>query len=294
MKERGERFIIQNEYIYLKGYKDFYNERLKLEDFRGDIKKVFIELESLQQEEYVKKTIVQSRAEKLGYFIEAGFTLEAIVKGYYLGTDAYYFCKYKELSRFTSEKWGEEDQILEGVKQKSRSENGKSGSMLQIRKATIEDANNLSRFYASVFPIYPVPIESPEYVTQQIKDNTIFHLIEENGIIIAAASAEINREYKNAEITDCATLPSHRKGGYMNDIIRSLEEELIQNQVFCSYSIARALSFGMNAVLHNLNYSYSGRLKNNCYIYDKIEDMNVWSKDLSRVCAENSADTAIN
>jgi putative beta-lysine N-acetyltransferase len=115
-----------------------------------------------------------------------------------------------------------------------------------------------------------------------------------DGQIIAAASAEINMEYRNAEITDCATLSSHRKGGYMYDIIQSLENELVSKRIFCSYSIARALSFGMNAVLHKSGYSYQGRLKNNCYIYDKIEDMNVWSKDLSALFAEKSASSAGN
>lgn len=294
MKERGQSFLMNKEQVFLKGYKDFYNERLILEDYRGNIKSVLTHVADLQQEDYVKKIIVKSRKDHLLPLIEAGFHLEAIVKGYFLGTDAYFLCKYTDLGRYTSDKWCEEDHILDGVNQKTRTHPAKTNSQLQIRKATLEDGENLARFYASVFPIYPVPIDNPEYVKQLIAGNTIFHLMEENGEIIAAASADINVTYKNAEITDCATLPTHRKGGHMNDIIRSLEKELIANQVFCSYSIARSLSFGMNAVLHNLNYSYTGRLKNNCYIYNNIEDMNVWCKDLSTISAENSATNALN
>ncbi len=37
----------------------------------------------------------------------------------------------------------------------------------------------------------------------------------------------------------------------------------------------------MNAAFHQLGYTYTGRLANNCYIFDKLEDMNIWVKDLS-------------
>jgi len=64
--------------------------------------------------------------------------------------------------------------------------------------------------------------------------------------------------------------------------LEKLEEELKRKGIFCSYSIARAQSFGMNAVLYQLGYTYRGRLINNCYIYDKLENMNMWVKDLSK------------
>ena len=38
----------------------------------------------------------------------------------------------------------------------------------------------------------------------------------------------------------------------------------------------------MNAVLHGLGYQYRGRLINNCYIFEKLENMNMWVKDLSK------------
>ena len=37
----------------------------------------------------------------------------------------------------------------------------------------------------------------------------------------------------------------------------------------------------MNLAFHQLGYTYTGRLANNCYIFDKLEDMNIWVKDLS-------------
>lgn len=67
----------------------------------------------------------------------------------------------------------------------------------------------------------------------------------------------------------------------MKKLIFLIEEELKNNGIYCVYSIARALSFGMNAAFHQLGYTYQGRLTNNCYIFDKLEDMNIWVKDLA-------------
>ncbi|MGD6831675.1 putative beta-lysine N-acetyltransferase [Sutcliffiella halmapala] len=293
-KIKGEYIILQNDQFYLKGYKDFANERLKIEDYRGNLEQIFSTMRELQKEKYFHKTIVKCRTESVPSFLGQGYMLEGCIPGYFLGGNAYFLCKYHDQKRYTSSKWVEEDQQLEDIWKKERKIVDKEVFTPSIKKATTLDAKRLATFYKSVFPIYPVPIDDPDYVKEQIEENTIYHVIEMDGQIIAAASADINMGYRNAEITDCATLSTQRKGGYMYDIIQSLENELVSKRIFCSYSIARALSFGMNAVLHKSGYSYQGRLKNNCYIYDKIEDMNVWSKDLSALSAEKSASSAGN
>ena len=81
-------------------------------------------------------------------------------------------------------------------------------------------------------------------------------------------------------MTDCATLPEHRQYGLMKHLLIKLEEELLAQEIYCVYSISRALSFGMNLALHQLQYQYRGRLANNCYIFDQVEDMNMWVKQL--------------
>ncbi|MGQ0518927.1 hypothetical protein ACT453_58225, partial [Bacillus sp. D-CC] len=71
---------------------------------------------------------------------------------------------------------------------------------------------------------------------------------------------------------------------FINPCLRysgKVEEELQEKSIFCSYTIARSLSFGMNAAFHQLGYTYTGRLANNCYIFDKLEDRNIGVKDLS-------------
>ncbi|WP_404442057.1 putative beta-lysine N-acetyltransferase [Sutcliffiella horikoshii] len=290
----GKTLLVKNKTIYLDAYQDYYNKRLKIEDFRGNIEKIITCIEGWSKQSFVEKVIVKSRKDHVVALLEKGFLFEASVPGYFLGGEGYFLCKYMKIDRYNSDKWVEEDIILDSVWQKTKQKEVLLDSNLKMRVAEVGDAKDLSSFYKSVFPIYPVPIEDPDYIIEQINTNTIFMLLEEDGEIIAAASAEINESYKNAEITDCATSPMKRKGGYMNVLIRELEKELVKRQIYCSYSIARALSFGMNAVLQNLDYTYKGRLKNNCFIFDKIEDMNVWSKDLSQLYAQNSAPTAEN
>ena len=152
-----------------------------------------------------------------------------------------------------------------------------------MKKVEESDAEKLAALYRTVFQIYPTPLHNPDYIKETIKDGTIYYSFYCDGMIVSAASAEVNRVYRNAELTDCATLPDHRKHGLMKILLKKLEQELYNQGIYCSYSIARALSFGMNAVLHQLGYVYRGRLKNNVYIFDKLENMNVWVKNLAEV-----------
>ncbi|WP_096154400.1 MULTISPECIES: putative beta-lysine N-acetyltransferase [Bacillus] len=281
MTHKKKKIDIKNNYGVLSGVKDYFNKRLIMETFTGNTTYCLEALEALQKEEYVEKTIAKVKENQLFSFIQNGYILEAKIPTYFDGTDAYFVCKYHIQERYNSTKWIEEDSILKNAKNKQTNTIRLLPSNFKVRQVVAEDAENLSSLYKDVFEVYPVPIIDPEYIKEQLICGTIFYCLEVEGKIVAAASADIHRNFRNAEITDCATLQPYRKYGVMKVIITHIEEELIRNQIFCSFSIARSLSFGMNAVLHQLDYSYTGRLKNNCYIFDKIEDMNVWVKNLS-------------
>ncbi len=143
---------------------------------------------------------------------------------------------------------------------------------------TEHEAEKLASFYASIFNVYPVPIFDSAYIKKCMQGGNLFLAYLHEDKIISAVCAEMNVPYRNAEITDCATLPDYRKFKLMQDLINKLEGELIKKNISCFYSIARAKSYGMNAVFHRLDYRYRGRLANNCYIYEDMEDMNVWVK----------------
>ncbi|MGM0751145.1 MAG: putative beta-lysine N-acetyltransferase [Bacillota bacterium] len=261
-------------------YKDGYNRRLRVDEFRGNPGLLWEYVKRETESSLYEKVIVKARWNQSLFFFEKGFILEGGVNAYFNGDKALFMSKFLTNERRNSSYWSKEDEILQSVQQLD-SQTVVSSETIFV--ATEEHAGQLADLYQEVFKLYPVPLHNPDYVKESMKSGTIFVYIEEDGRIISAASAEVSLSCKNAELTDCATRSSHRKGGYMKHLIRKLEGELLERDIFCAYTIARALSFGMNAVFHQLGYRYGGRLANNCIIFDKMEDMNIWEKDLSEM-----------
>ncbi len=280
-KKRVETVKIESQRYTFNVLLDYFNERLRVEDYLGNPKHIAAELKRLSEKHSLKKLIFYARPEHLPSLLHEGFTIEAIFKGYFRGTDAYALALFTDSERRNSQYWIKEDKILEDVKRKGRTPEEKAVLDAAFRKAGTADAEQLAELYGEVFKVYPTPVTDPAYLRKGMENGTIFYIGEVGGRIISAASAEVNRHSFNAELTDCATHPEYRKGGLIKQLLDQLEGELKRQGIFCSYSIARALSFGMNAAFYQLGYNYGGRLANNCYIYDKIEDMNVWVKDLS-------------
>lgn len=267
---------------FLEAYLDPFNKRIRIDDFRGSTNLVIQKAEDLASRHKTEKLIIKVRTEQILPFFEKGFQPEAVVDRYFLGSDAYFFTKYYTADRKVSEHWITEDRIIKSIGELKRTkEKIYPPHDYELKKADETCAEELASLYKQVFPVYPTPLHNPEYVKKTMNDGTIYYAFFNNGKIVSAASAEINDYYKNAELTDCATLSEHRKYGLMKYLLQELEGELIKKGIFCSYSIARSLSFGMNAVLFQLGYQYRGRLLNNCYIYDKLENMNMWVKDLA-------------
>ena len=203
--------------------------------------------------------------------------------GFFRGSDAFYFTKYYVVQRRNSHHCVEEDRILDRVRHLTKTgTNTIIPKNYCMRKMEKTDTIALSQLYKEVFTIYPTPLHNPDYIKKTMDNGTIYYGFLYGEEIVSCASAEVNSLYYHAELTDCATLPQHRKYGLMKRILEKLEEVLRQQRIYCVYSIARAQSFGMNAVLHGLGYQYRGRLINNCYIFEKLENMNMWVKDLSK------------
>lgn len=269
--------------LYMEVYVDPFNKRIRIDDYRGNVKKIVEKTEELSLIFKVEKCIIIGKAEHLIDFLESDFFCEAIVDAFFNGSKAYYVTKYYTLERKQSDQWLNEQQILMNVK----ALNPKNAKLdipeeYQLEKMLKNDARDLALLYQKVFPIYPTPLHDFTYIEKIMEQGTIYYAFRKGGNIISAASAEVNMKYHNAELTDCATLPSYRKFGLMKYILEKLEEELINKGIYCAFSIARAQSFGMNAVLHQLHYKYRGKLINNCYIFDKLENMNMWVKDLAK------------
>lgn len=278
----AQTVTIQDRRYVFDVFQDPYNKRMRMDDIRGNMAEALIRFEELAGEMKAEKLIIKGRKEQFPFLLEKGYQCEGMIDQYFLGSDGYFFCKYLTNERRMSEFFEKEDDIVKNVQLLERSVDY-IPPPVEYKLKLIEkgDAINLAKLYKTVFEIYPTPLHDPEYIRKTIDEGTIYFAFIHEGEIVSAASAEVNDHYKNAELTDCATLPEHRKYGLMKILLQKLEEQLLEQGIYCSYSIARALSFGMNAALHQLGYIYRGRLVNNCYIFDKIEDMNVWVKDLS-------------
>lgn len=258
---------------------DAFNKRLRVDDYEGNTDSLFERACGIAEQHALTKLFIKSRQEDWETFLSKGCMLEGIYKGYFDGRDAYCMAYYLDLERRTSDYWIEEDRILKQVLELPlRPDRPTAADGAQLRMAAPDDAEALAALYGRIFKTYPVPMHDPSYVEKAMREGTVFYVIEQSGELVSAASAEINTVYRNAEMTDCATLPSHRGKGHMRLLLHALEDELAGRNIRCLYSLSRALSFGMNAVFRQIGYRYCGRLTKNCDIYDKFEDMNLWVK----------------
>jgi beta-lysine N6-acetyltransferase len=282
MNQSASTLQIKEDNFYLEVYLDPFNKRIRIDDYRGNTQLVLERAEELARKHQVEKLIMKARSEDTLSLFEKGLQPEAVVDGYYLGSNAHFFSKFYTVERKKNDHWITEDGMVESIYQlDSAIDKPFPPREYELKKADETCAEELSGLYREVFQIYPTPLHDQEYVKKTMKEGTIYYVFFHQGKIVSAASAEVNSFYKNAELTDCATLKEHRKYGLMKIILRELEAELRRQGIFCAYSIARSLSFGMNAVLFQLGYKYRGRLMNNCYIYDKLENMNMWVKNLA-------------
>ncbi|WP_034672038.1 putative beta-lysine N-acetyltransferase [Ectobacillus panaciterrae] len=281
-KEYYETIKVVEETFCFEAALDHFNERIRVDYYLGNVPDLVKKTEMLAQEYQYTKLIIKARQEHLYSFLHAGYTIEAVVNGYFQGSDAFFVTRYNSQDRRNSLYWSKGDEIVAAVFKTDTVKEKMIPEGYIIRKAAKADAGKLAGLYGQVFQIYPTPLNEAAYVEKTMEEGTVYWVYEKDGIIVSAASAEIDFSQRNAELTNCATLEDHRKHGLMKELLKQLEKDLRSQSVYCAYTIARSLSYGMNAAFWQLGYTYTGRLTNNCYIFNKLEDMNVWVKDLSK------------
>ncbi len=102
----------------------------------------------------------------------------------------------------------------------------------------------------------------------------------EEGKLAAVSSAEKDSDAQNAEMTDFATLPKYRGHGYAGKLLTFMETKMLNENIRCLYTIARAHSAGINILFAKQGYRFGGTLINNTQISGRIESMHVWYKIL--------------
>lgn len=150
----------------------------------------------------------------------------------------------------------------------------------QIRKLNESQAEALSHLYEKVYDSYPFPITEAGYLRQTMRSHIDYFGVFINRTLVAASSSEKDINASNAEMTDFATLPRYRGKGLATALLVRMENEMKNQNIQTLYTIARALSAGMNITFARCGYHYSGTLINNTQIFGHIESMNVWYKHI--------------
>jgi putative beta-lysine N-acetyltransferase len=215
--------------------------------------------------------------------VEAGMRVEATIEGYFDGDDATVVAGYPDPDRARRRDAEEQERILATVRSRPpKPEPRPLPDGYRAATATASDADDLARLYSEVFASYPFPITEPQYLVDTMRSHVVYRIVrDDGGRLVAAASAETASGYRNAEMTDFATLPDQRGHGLALGLLAALEDEMARRGIPNLYTIARARSFGMNQVFANRGYRWTGTLVNNCHIAGRFEDMHVWCRGVA-------------
>jgi putative beta-lysine N-acetyltransferase len=239
-------------------------------------------LEGIARENKYTKIIAKIPLSSKLLFLNQGYSIEAIVPKFYSGTEEGIFvAKYFSIDR----KEEKDKEVIKNVLNESMKKSSEKnlGSILKdfnYRKAEENDAEYIASFYKKIFETYPFPIYNSEYILETMRDNVIYFTIWDGDRLIAVSSSEMDTNNLNVEMTDFGTLPEYRGKGFAVYLLGKMEEEMISREIKTAYSIARAVSYGMNTTFSKRTYTFAGTLINNTNISGRIESMNVWYKEL--------------
>lgn len=226
-------------------------------------------------------------------FLSAGYELEAKAPGFFNGREtALFLGAYPKEDRRRETDPAELDAIRDLALKKGASDGGKAGNessgvsdASSIRICAEADIPAMAALYARVFPSYPFPIHDPDYLLETMRSHVRYFGIpskeSESADFLALSSAEMDREHENVEMTDFAVRPDQEGKGHAGRLLAVMDRKMRIAGIKTAYTIARAVSAGMNIVFARAGYQYGGRLINNTQISGSIESMNVWHRGLS-------------
>lgn len=215
-------------------------------------------------------------------FMSMGFIKEAMIPRFGKDqTDLFFLSKFYNKDRSFDSK----DEICNDVLDTALSKNAherviRLGPQFSYRKLDEDSIIDIVDIYKTVFATYPFPIHDEKYIKKTMNDNLIYFGIFDKDKLIAVSSTEIDIASRSVEMTDFSTLPEYRGKGFSAFLLGNMEKEMERLEIQTSYTIARAVSYGMNIAFSRKGYIYGGRLVNNTNISGSIESMNIWYKHL--------------
>lgn len=215
-------------------------------------------------------------------FIGAGFLEEARIPAFFSGKEAAVFMGfYLNAERIKEPNIDKIEDILKiALGKRTADKVSCLENRFVLRKCHKTDVSVMAKIYRKIFSSYPFPIHNPDYLLKTMQSHINYFGIETDGRLVAVSSAEIDKEAANVEMTDFATLTEWRGNNFGQRLLARMENEMKKKNIKTAYTIARAMSPGMNVTFSKAGYQFGGRLKNNTNISGRIESMNVWYKIL--------------
>lgn len=211
-------------------------------------------------------------------FLLHGYRMEATVPCFFRGEEAGLFLgKYFSEDREREQQPALIKEILQKAAEKQQLISAAGNAQGSCRPLFSDDMPAAANLYRTVFASYPFPIHDPDYLCSTM-DHIAYYGVWFDDRLVALASAELDRESANAEMTDFATLPEYQGKGFAGMLLDRMEQDMKDRRIGTLYTIARAYSYGMNITFAKNGYTYSGTLTNNTQIAGHLESMNVWYK----------------
>ena len=246
----------------------------------GEAETVIAEMRKMAQAEGYTKLFAKIPSRSAAVFMEAGFEIEARIPDFYARGDAALF-----VSRFRCEK-RRRPSDAERIRKVREAALRRAGA--GIRRPLPDDcellvmnansAPQMAALYRRVFESYPFPIFDPDFIRRSMDENFSYVGILYEATLIALASAE--RAGSGVEMTDFATDPAHRRGSLAAHLLDAMEANARQDGVKTAFTIARAVSYGINIMFARAGYTFGGTLVNNTNISGRVQSMNIWYKSL--------------
>lgn len=219
----------------------------------------------------------------LDAFLNNHYKIEASIPEFYNGkTKVYFVSRFFNAKRsYVSNKQKEEiKKVVKLASNATCSPNMQLPSEYTIKTIGEQDAKNLAKLYKMVFKVYPFPIFNESFILKTMKSHVRYVGVYHKGQLVAASSAEMDADGKNAEMTDFATHQDHLGNNLSFFLLQHMEEMMKERGMKTLFTIARAKSIGMNKTFGRLKYVFGGTALNNTNIGTSIESMNVWYKNL--------------
>jgi putative beta-lysine N-acetyltransferase len=247
-----------------------------------DMPGILPELDRLARDNGYSKIFVKVPEAHAGAFERWGYRKEARIPGFYnRSRDAVFLGRFLSEDRAEDPRDPKRREVLElALRKHAAGVPDDPVGAPRVEKAKASDAEEMSEVYREVFPSYPFPIHDPEYLRETMRSHVAYFCIRSGGKIVSLSSAEMDTAGRNVEMTDFATLPEARGAGHAVHLLDRMEDEMVNREITTAYTIARAMSPGMNVTFSKMGYIYAGTLVNNTDISGSIESMNIWYKHL--------------